>query len=140
MWVTAAEFHWDPEELCRMGLRILCPQDRNRSIYPLAPSLTGQGLPHGVLAPCLFQVCACVRIIDQISATLGQKARDSPRCPGKVLPGRTWAPAWPVAVAMAGIQNGAPGEVRQPGRGVQYVYCIFSFAQCSKLYMLRSSG
>lgn len=50
-----------------MGLGVLCPQDRNRSIYPLAPSLLGQGLLYGVLAPFF---CKCEHVSDALNRLL----------------------------------------------------------------------
>lgn len=60
------------QELCRMGLGVLCPQDRNRSIYPLAPSLLGQGLLDGVLAPFF---CKCEHVSDALNRLLQPSVR-----------------------------------------------------------------
>lgn len=84
MWATAAEFLWG----CVRGPVQRAPQlsahkTEMGSTHLLVPSLTGQGLPHMVLAPWFCRVCACVRIIEQIPGTSHEVGAETPRSGSK---------------------------------------------------------
>lgn len=86
MWARGINSLNFPEELCRMGLRIFCPQDRNGEHLSVNCILHGPRLALGVLAPCLFQAGGCERIKEQISASPMRLWGETPRAEDRILP------------------------------------------------------
>ena len=106
------------QELCKRGLGVLCPQDRDRSIYPLAPSLLGQGLLCGVLAPFFSK---CEHVSDSLNRLLQPWVRERET----LLAVQAGAAQSRLSTSRAGCcsngwrSKGGTEEVRPPGRGVR---------------------